>query len=493
MESTESTESTNFNVFTNQYVNVRKDGSYELIKDSFELSVEEKKGTRLGVMLVGWGGNNGSTLTASLLAKKKELSWYNRSGIHYAEFLGSVSQMGSVHIGYDENAKVHSRLFRDLCDMFEPDELVIGGWDICSDNLYTAAVKAGVLDHDLLNQLKLDLQAIIPLPSIYEPGFIATNQAIRADNVMSARTKRYQFLRVVEDIVNFRTQHCLDQVIVVWTASTERFHNGEWKNNLELVQAIHDLDPEVPPSVMFAAAAAETGSIFLNGSPQNTICPAVVDRAKLFGTFVGGEDFKTGQTKLKSVLVDWLASSGVRPLSIVSYNHLGNNDGKNLDETPQFRSKEITKKNVIDDIVEENPQLFPNGAPDHAVVIKYIPAVGDSKRAMDEYYSELCMDGRHTLAIHNVCEDSLLAVPLILDIVLFAEFFSRIRVSYNGGPRKPLGTVLSLLSLFFKAPAVNDGEPLVNAFFRQRYGLENFVRVLNSLPPLNHINLNTRL
>ena len=254
----------------------------------------------------------------------------------------------------------------------------------------------------------------------------------------------------------------------------------------------------LPPLFFFAVAAIETGSIFLNGSAQNTIVPAVIDLARREGTFVGGEDFKTGQTKLKSALVDWLACSGIRALSIVSYNHLGNNDGKNLSEAPQFRSKEITKKNVIDDVVEGNPKLFPNGKPDHTVVIKYVPAVGDSKRALDEYYSQLFLDGRHTLSLHNTCEDSLLAVPLMLDIVLFAELFSRIRVREVCGvdakvpEDRSLDVVLSPLSFFFKAPVVNKGEPVVNAFFKQRYGLENFFRVLAQLPPLDHISLPLR-
>jgi myo-inositol-1-phosphate synthase len=217
------------------------------------------------------------------------------------------------------------------------------------------------------------------------------------------------------------------------------------------------------------------------------LCPAILDLANQKYGFVAGEDFKTGQTKLKSVIVDFLASSGIKPLSIVSYNHLGNNDGLNLNENSQFISKEITKKNVIDDIIDENPELFKGKNPDHCVVIKYVPSVGDSKRAMDEYYSELCLDGRSTIAIHNTCEDSLLAVPLMLDIILFGEFFSRVKITennkiYNFSPN------LKLLSLFFKAP-VDDGTPIINAFFKQRYALENFIKICNGIPINDFVNL----
>jgi myo-inositol-1-phosphate synthase len=463
--------------YNHEYSKIESDGTVKIIEKKYTINIEPLK-NKLGVMLVGMGGNNGTTFLSGILAYKNNICWNNKYGTHKVQFLGSISQFGSVHIGYDVNQKPHSKLFRDISDMHEPQNIVVGGWDICGDNMYEAAKKAHVLDYDLLEKLKHDLEIIQPLPSIYNPDFIATNQKIRANNII-----KNNYLETIKyDIEKFKIENSLERVVVLWTASTERFHNGKWKNRNDLYNAIKDNDPEVSPSILFATAAAETGSIFLNGSPQNTICPAVIDNAKFFKTFVGGEDFKTGQTKLKSVLVDWLASSGIKPLSIVSYNHLGNNDGKNLDEERQFRSKELTKKNVIDDVVDENPNIFSSGKPDHAVVIKYVPAVGDSKRAMDEYYSELFLNGKHTLAIHNTCEDSLLAVPLMLDIVLFSELFSRITLNDEN-----FDTVLSVLSLFFKAPIVKDTEPLINSFFKQKNGLENFFRILSGIPPNNHL------
>merc|ERR1719461_1592410 len=133
---------------------------------------------------------------------------------------------------------------------------------------------------------------------------------------------------------------------------------------------------------------------------------------------------------MKSVLVDFLVSAGLKPESIVSYNHLGNNDGKNLSAPKQFRSKEISKSNVVDDMVESNQILYPNGKaehPDHCVVIKYVPFVKDSKRAMDEYTSRIFMNGLQTIVMHNTCEDSLLASPLILDLVILTELCTRIQ------------------------------------------------------------------
>lgn len=439
--------------------------------------VKPRSKKKLGVMMVGWGGNNGSTFTAGVLAHQKKLTWRNKRGRQTVDFLGSLYEYGSVPLG-DQ-----TKLFRELLEMHAIDDLVIGGWDISSLNLYEACVRNQVIDPELLDQLKEDLEKLCPLPSVYDDSFVAKNQSNRADNCLRRRsmdqplTKQQIVAQFCNDIQLFKEQNNVDQVIVLWTASTERFHQGEWKCAADLLLAIDQDDSEISPSILFAIASITKGAIFLNGSPQNTICPAVIDFAKKCHTYLGGEDFKTGQTKLKSVLVDFLASSGIRPLSIVSYNHLGNNDGKNLDEAPQFRSKEITKRNVIDDVVEENRHLIPNH-PDHTVVIKYIPAVGDSKRAIDEYYSQLFLDGRHTLAIYNTCEDSLLAVPIMLDLIMFAELFSRI--SFEEEEFKP---VLSRLSFFFKAPVVNEGEKVVNAFFKQRYHLENFFRVCTGYPP----------
>lgn len=475
--------------FVDNNVIVNSEGQFSISSEPCEVNIYPRK-SKLGVMVVGLGGNNGTTMLSGLLAQRMGIIWNGKQSVKY---YGSMSQYGSVHIGYDNDGNPHSRLFKDIGDMYNPEDLVIGGWDICGDNMYDATVKANVIDYDLLRQLEPYLSSFVPLPSIYNPDFIATNQGSRATNVLpSENTLHDNINKIVSDIENFKKQDDIDNIIILWCASTERFSRGKWSTRNDLMTALENNDSEISPSIQFAVAAAQTGCIFLNGSPQNTINSAIIENAKYYNTFVGGEDFKTGQTKIKSVLADWLVSSGIKPLSIVSYNHLGNNDGKNLDETPQFKSKEITKKNVIDDVVDENPTIFPNGNPDHSVVIKYIPAVGDSKRALDEYYSEIYLGGRHTLSMHNTCEDSLLAVPIILDIILFADFFSRITIKRGSGNHRSFGPVLSMLSLFFKAPVTNGKEPLVNAFFRQRASIENFFRVIMGLPPTDHMLLSQR-
>jgi len=234
---------------------------------------------------------------------------------------------------------------------------------------------------------------------------------------------------------------------------------------------------------------------YINGSPQNTFVPGCVELAEKHDVFIGGDDFKSGQTKMKSVLVDFLVSSGTKPVSIVSYNHLGNNDGKNLSAPKQFRSKEISKSNVVDDMVASNGIMFgPGEHPDHTVVIKYVPYVGDSKRAMDEYTSEIFMGGKNTIAMHNTCEDSLLAAPLILDLIVLGEFSERLALKENkeGAKFEKMHSVLSLLSFLLKAPMVPRGTPVVNALFPQREAIANIMRACVGLPVENYMLLQNR-
>jgi myo-inositol-1-phosphate synthase len=189
---------------------------------------------------------------------------------------------------------------------------------------------------------------------------------------------------------------------VQWTANTERFSDliaGVNDTAENLMKAIETGHEEVSPSTVFAVASILENAPFINGSPQNTFVPGAIQLAEQHGAFIGGDDFKSGQTKMKSALVDFLINAGIKLTSIASYNHLGNNDGKNLSSHKQFRSKEISKSNVVDDMVAANSVLYEKDEhPDHVVVIKYIPAVGDSKRALDEYHAEIFLGGHQTIS-----------------------------------------------------------------------------------------------
>jgi myo-inositol-1-phosphate synthase len=362
--------------------------------------------------------------------------------------------------------------------------------------------RAKVLEPTLKSLVRKQMAAIKPLPSIYYPDFIAANQEDRADNVIpgsKASMEHVEHLR--KDIRDFKSANGLDKVIVLWTANTERYADlvtGVNDTAANLMKAIESGNEEVSPSTVFAVACILENAPFINGSPQNTFVPGCIELAEQHKAFIGGDDFKSGQTKMKSALVDFMISAGIKLTSIASYNHLGNNDGKNLSSQKQFRSKEISKSNVVDDMVAANNVLYKEGEhPDHTVVIKYMPAVGDNKRALDEYYAEIFLGGHQTISIFNVCEDSLLAAPLIIDLVIVAEMMTRISWRDHSedaqGEWKGFHSVLSVLSYMLKAPLTPTGTPVVNALGKQRSCLVNVLRACVGLEPENDMTLEHKL
>ncbi|XP_074834290.1 inositol-3-phosphate synthase 1 [Carettochelys insculpta] len=456
----------------------------------------ERRVPRLGVMLVGWGGNNGTTVTAAVLANRLGLSWMTKTGRKHANYYGSLLQASTVCLGTGSAGDDVYVPFRDLLPMVHPNDIVFDGWDISSLNLAEAMRRAQVLDWQLQEQLWPHMEKLKPRPSIYIPGFIAANQEGRADNVLRG-TKAEQVAQIRRDIQEFKAASGVDKVVVLWTANTERFCEvlpGVNDTAANLLQAI-ERGLEVSPSTLFAVGSILEGCAYLNGSPQNTFVPGTVELALQRRVFIGGDDFKSGQTKLKSVLVDFLISAGLKTVSIASYNHLGNNDGKNLSAPQQFRSKEASKSNVVDDMVRSNPLLYrPQEKPDHCVVIKYVPYVGDSKRALDEYTSEIMLGGTNTIVVHNTCEDSLLASPIILDLAILTELCQRISFRPESDPEfQNFHSILSLLGFLFKAPLVPEGAPVVNALFRQRSCIENILRACVGLPPQNHMLLEHKM
>ncbi|EFN59428.1 hypothetical protein CHLNCDRAFT_55979 [Chlorella variabilis] len=456
---------------------------------TFETSTRVPK---LGVMLVGWGGNNGTTVTGGILANKHGITWMTKDGLRKPNYFGSLTHAATVRVGNYKGEEIHVP-FSSLLPMVHPNDFVLGGWDISGMNLADAMERAQVLDFELQKQLVPLMKDMVPLPGIYDPSFIAANQAERADNIIKG-SKREQMETVRQQIRQFKADQGVDKVIVLWTANTERYSEViEGLNDTadNLFKSIDANEAEVSPSTLYATACVLEGVPFINGSPQNTFVPGLIDLAVEKDVLIGGDDFKSGQTKMKSVLVDFLVGAGIKPTSIVSYNHLGNNDGMNLSAPQTFRSKEISKSNVVDDMVQSNSMLYgPGEHPDHVVVIKYVPYVADSKRAMDEYTSEIFMGGRNTIVMHNTCEDSLLAAPIVMDLVILAELVTRIQLKKDGeAALRGFHPVAVLLSYLTKAPLVPAGTPVVNALAKQRAMLENIFRACVGLPPENNMML----
>ena len=465
----------------------------------YEFNTERKVG-KVGLMLVGWGGNNGSTVTAGILANRQKLIWETRESPRAANYYGSLVMASTVKLGTDAKTGQDFNIpLHNMLPMVHPNDLVIGGWDISNMDIAAAMDRAQVLEPTLKAQVKKEMSMMKPLPSIYYPDFIAANQGERANNVIpgdKACMEHVEHLR--NDIREFKDIHDLDKVIVLWTANTERYADilpGVNDTAENLMTSIAVGDSEISPSTIFAVACILENAPFINGSPQNTFVPGCIELADQHGAFIAGDDFKSGQTKMKSALVDFLINAGIKLTSIASYNHLGNNDGKNLSSAKQFRSKEISKSNVVDDMVAANNVLYKKDEhPDHTVVIKYMPAVGDNKRALDEYYAEIFMGGHQTISIFNVCEDSLLASPLIIDLVVLAELMTRIQWRKDGETEwKRFHSVLSVLSYMLKAPMTPPGTPVINSLAKQRAALVNILRACVGLEPENEMTLEHKL
>ncbi|PWN43746.1 putative myo-inositol 1-phosphate synthase [Ceraceosorus guamensis] len=493
------------------------------VKSTYEFKTETKV-PKTGLMLVGWGGNNGTTISACILANKHNITWHNKEGLQTPNYYGSLVRASTIRLGEDpETGKDVYVPFSNLLPTVHPNDFVVGGWDISGHSLTDAMTRAKVLDYDLQRQVAPYMADMKPLPSVYYPDFIAANQGERADNVIPGNDKAAHVEHVRKDIRDFKQANGLDKVIVVWTANTERYAEiipGVNDTADNLLNAVKNSHEEVSPSTIFAVACILENAPYINGAPQNTFVPGAIQLAERHRAFIGGDDLKTGQTKVKSVIADFLVNAGIKPLGISSYNHLGNNDGYNLSSARQFRSKEISKASVVDDMVYANHLLYKRGAeadkassakavaekgehPDHIVVIKHVPAVGDQKVAMDDYTSELCLGGRNRLYLTNLCEDSLLASPLLIDLAIMAELCTRVTYSAREGPAadspaKPeefqsLYSVLSLLSYSLKAPVVKPGSDVVNSLARQRSAVTNFMRACVGLQPENDLLLSQRL
>lgn len=464
----------------------------------------ENKPRKLGLMQVGWGGNNGTTLTAAVIANQHNITWETRDRVHMPNYNGSLTQAATIRIGFDESGRDVFVPLKAVIPMADPNDIVLGGWDISGYNLANAMDRAKVLEPDLRRRLRSHMESIKPLAAVFDQQFIAKNQKPRADNIMKAVEKQAQLDQLRKDIRDFKVENSLEFIVVVWTGNSERYAveiAGVNDTAANLLVAIHESHQEISPSTLYCVAAILEGCPYINGSPQNTFIPGVLELAQERGVPICGDDFKSGQTKMKSVLADYLISCGIKIRTMVTYNHLGNNDMYQLTDEVMWKPKSASKSRVVEDIVDSNGMLYRGKAdtPDHVVVVKYVPFLGDSKRDVSEYTSEGFMDCHYTTIMHNECLDSALCAPLILDLAIFVELFSRVEYTVelpDGSAREDsysgMETVMSVLGFYMKIPRTPPGEPVVSALGRQKACIENLLRALVGLPPESHLQLETK-
>lgn len=246
-------------------------------------------------MLVGLGGNNGSTFTAGILANKKKQTWETKRGTEHPNFHGSFTQSATTHVGYQFDEKTNQlkdvyKPVSEIMPMVNPCDFEITGWDINSMNMFDACKRAHVLEPTLVNALQKDLETIVPMPAVLNQEFIAANQSDRVDNVYTG-TNQECIDKLRKDIQDAKAR--VDKVVILWTANTEMFLLPEIKDIADLQDRI-SRNVALPSSVLYCIAAIEEKVLYLNGSPQNTFHPGVIAYAKEKGAFLGGSDFKSG-------------------------------------------------------------------------------------------------------------------------------------------------------------------------------------------------------
>ncbi|PYT05834.1 MAG: inositol-3-phosphate synthase, partial [Acidobacteria bacterium] len=392
------------------------------------IAIEDPKG-KLGVLLVGLGAVS-TTFIAGVEAIKRGM----------AEPIGSLTQMGTIRLGKRTDNRVP--LIRDFVPLASIEDLVFGAWDIFEEDAYDAAIHAGVLERDLVNQLKAELQAVRPMKAVFDQRYV---KRLNGTHVKQGQNKMELAKQLMDDIETFKRVNECDRLVLVWCASTEIFkQTGEEHDDIgSFERAMRENSDAIAPSMIYAYAALKSGVPFANGAPNLTLdVPALTKLAVDQGLPVCGKDFKTGQTLMKTIIAPGLKSRLLGLHGWFSTNILGNRDGEVLDDPESFKTKEESKLSVLEYILQ--PEVYPTLYKDfsHIVRINYYPPRGDNKEGWDNIDIFGWLGYRMQIKIDFLCRDSILAAPLVLDLALFMDLAKR------AGMRG----IQEWLSFYFKSP-----------------------------------------
>ncbi|HYY95179.1 MAG TPA: inositol-3-phosphate synthase [Pyrinomonadaceae bacterium] len=433
----------------------------------------EKKGAeiapakgKLGVLLVGLGAVS-TTFIAGVEAVKRGL----------AEPIGSLTQMGTIRLGKRTENRVP--LIKDFVPLAALDDLVFGAWDIFPDSAYEAAMTAGVIEKELLAQLKPQLQKIKPMKAVFDQSYV---KRLNGTNVKTGANKLELAAQLIEEIADFKRRNKCSRLVMVWAASTEIFMrpHAVHKTLKSFEQAMRDNHKAIAPSMVYAYAALKSGVPFANGAPNLTVdVPALMELATSNGVPVCGKDFKTGQTLMKTILAPGLKSRMLGLHGWYSTNILGNRDGEVLDDPESFKTKEESKLSVLEYILQ--PEVYPQLYKDfsHVVRINYYPPRGDNKEGWDNIDIFGWLGYPMQIKIDFLCRDSILAAPIVLDLALFLDLAQR--VGMKG--------IQEWLSFYFKSPMTAPGLYPEHDIFIQLMKLKNTLRHLRGEDLITHLGL----
>ena len=421
---------------------------------------------RLGILIPGLGAV-ATTFIAGVEAVKKGI----------AKPIGSLTQMGNIRVG--KRTENRFPAINEFVPLAQLSDIAFGGWDIYEDNVFEAALNAKVLDLPLLHSIKTELEAIKPMKAVFDRSYVSNLDGI---NVKTGATKYDLAMQVIDDIENFKLVNNCNRVVIVWCGSTEKYIEAtEIHSTIEKFEAaLKNNESLIAPSMIYAYAAIKSGVPFANGAPNLTCdIPALIELAKETQTPIGGKDFKTGQTLMKTILAPGLHARALGVSGWFSTNILGNRDGYVLDHPDNFKTKEVSKLSVLDEIFrpELNPDLY--GDLYHKVRINYYPPRGDNKESWDNVDIFGWLGYPMQIKINFLCRDSILAAPIVLDLALLLDLAKRADMS----------GIQEWLSFYFKSPQTLPGLSPEHDIFKQLMKMQNTLRHFMGEDLITHLGL----
>jgi myo-inositol-1-phosphate synthase len=427
------------------------------------LEIQPAKG-KLGVLTPGLGAV-ASTFIAGVIAA--------RSGL--AEPIGSVSQMAHIRLG--TKAENRNPLIREFVPLAQLDDLVFGGWDPITPNVYEAARYAGVLKDSDLTAIAGQLESIVAMDAVFDQSWVKRLEGHRVKDLSS---KWDEALALIDDITKFGVENECDRMVMVWCGSTEAFQEASEVHATvaSFEEGLKQNDDNISPSQIYAYAAISAGVPFANGAPNLSVdLPCMQELADKRSVVLAGKDFKTGQTLMKTLIAPGLKARMLGLRGWYSTNILGNRDGEVLDDPENFKTKEHSKLGVLDTILQ--PEVYPDlyGNIDHVVRINYYPPRGDNKEGWDAIDIFGWLGYPMQIKIDFLCRDSILAAPIVLDLALFMDLAQR--AGQSG--------VQEWLSFYFKAPQAEvEGVKPEHDLFIQQTKLKNTLREWMGEQPVTH-------
>jgi len=430
--------------------------------------IQPAKG-KLGIMIPGMGAV-ATTFVAGVEAVRKG----------FARPIGSLTQMGTIRLG--KRTDNNSPAIKNFVPLAKLSDLVFTGWDIFEDDMYTAASKAGVLERDLLQQVKPFLTSIKPRKAVFDRSYV---RKLDGPNLKKGKNKMELAQQVREDIREFKKSSGADRLVTIWCGSTETFlqPTQAHKDVQSFEKAMMKNDQNVAPSMIYCYASLMEGVPFANGAPNLTAdLPAMLELSRKNEAPICGKDFKTGQTLMKTILAPGFKARLLGVSGWYSTNILGNRDGEVLDDPGSFKTKEESKLGVLEHILQPAlyPELYKNIF--HKVRINYYPPRGDNKEGWDNIDIFGWLGYPMQIKVDFLCRDSILAAPIVLDLVLFLDLAKR------SSELSGLG-IQEWLSFYFKSPMTIPGLYPEHDLFIQSMKLKNTLRHLRGEELITHLGL----